>query len=380
MNFFPLLLVIAGIVELLGPGSRQASRNQVAERADGTGHFLELAVFPSAGVNGFSKVQLWTSKRVAGKYSRIKLQEQELQIPDPSRIAKELYDFPYPAFASQNSAAAENRVAILCGTTDFTVRSLSVQALSVGPAIAVPAQARSISLRPGASEVWVTHAGSVNQISISDLNTARLVGTIPFRLNPQAVPVALLFSNSGRTAYAVVRNPESTADRGFVFLIDTATRQVRSQLSLGTTVPQSAVFGPDGATLYIAGTSLNDLNTAEPSLTYFDTYTNAFSVAAFGLPIVPDQLTIHPNGTRLYWLAPLAAAMDEFDVQSRRVIRRILLPRPIQVQNLEISPTGDILFIRDGGNQVALHLDAESGAILDTQNIPAGPGVALFRP
>lgn len=380
MNFPPLLLVIAGIFELLGPGSRQASRNQVADRADGTGHFLELAVFPSAGVNGFSKVQLWTSKRITGKYSRIKLQEQELQIPDPSRIAKELYDFPYPAFASQNSATAENRVAILCGTTDFTVRSLSVQSLSVGPAIAVPAQARSISLRPGASEVWVTHAGSVNQISISDLNTARLVGTIPFRLNPQAVPVALLFSNSGRTAYAVVRNPESTADRGYVFLIDAATRQVRSQLSLGTTVPQSAILGPDGATLYIAGTSLNDLNTAEPSLTYFDTYTNAFSVAAFGLPIVPDQLTIHPNGTRLYWLAPLAAAMDEFDVQSRRVIRRILLPRPIQVQNLEISPTGDILFIRDGGNQVALHLDAESGEILDTQNIPAGPGVALFRP
>lgn len=380
MNLIPLLLTIAGIVELFGPGSRQPSRNQTTDRADATGQFLELAMFPSPGVNGFSKVQLWTSKRDAGKYTRIKLQEKELQIPDPSRIAREIYEFPFPTYTSPNYAAAGNRVAILCGTIDFTVRSLNVQALTVGPAIPIPPLARNIALRPGFGEVWVTHAGASNQISISDLSTARVSGSIPFRLNPQAVPVGLFFSSSGRTAYAVVRNPESSSDRGYVFLIDTATRLIRSQVTLGTTVPQSAVFAPDGATLYISGTSLNDLNTAEPSITYFDTNSSAVSVGAFGVPIIPDQLVIQPNGTRLYWLAPLTATLDEFDVQARRVLRRIPLPRRIQPQSLEITPNGDILFVRDLEGQFALHVDSSSGDILDTQVIPAGPGVSLFRP
>lgn len=380
MNLIALLLAIAGIVELTGPGGRQASLNQITDRADGTGQFLELAIYPSVGVSGFSKVQLWTSKRDAGKYTRVKLQEKELQIPDASRIARELYEFPYPAVTSQNYALGENRVAILCGTTDLTIRMLNVQALSVGAAISLPALARNIALRPGAGELWATHAGGSNQISVTDLNSPRLAAGIPLRLSPQAVPVALLFSSSGHTAFAVVRNPDSTTDRGYVFVIDAVARQIRSQVSLGTNVPQTAALAPDGATVYIAGTSLNELNTPEPSIVYFDTASNSFSVAASGLPVVADQLSVHPNGTRLYWLATPTATLDEYDVQGRRVVRRIALPRPIQPQGIEITPNGDILFVRDGAGQAALHIDSSSGEILDTQIIPAGPGASLFRP
>jgi hypothetical protein len=245
-----------GVVGLLGPGGRQASRNQTADRQDGTGHFMELAVFPSPGVSGFSRVQVWTSRREAGKYTRVQLQDKELQIPEPLRIARELYDFPVGNFSSPNAALAENRVAVLCGGTEFTVRYLNPVALTVGRAIAVPALARQIALRPGIGEVWVTHAGNSNQISITDPVSERVVTSIPFRLSPQAVPVGLFFSPSGRTAYAVLRNPDGINDRGFVFVIDTATRAIRNQTSLGTTVPQSAVLSPDGSTIYVMGTSL----------------------------------------------------------------------------------------------------------------------------
>ncbi len=377
--FLSLTLLRAGVIELLGPGSRQAARNQQVDRLDGTGQFIELTIFPAQGVTGFSRVQVWTSKREAGKYTRLKLQERELQIPDPIRIARDPYDFPFPIFSTANAALAENRIAILCGGAEFTVRLLNTQALTVGRPIALPVLARNIALRPGNGEIWVTHAGTSNQISISDPQTERVVATIPFRLNPQAIPVALFFSNSGRTAYAVVRNPESSTDRGYVFLFDPLTRQQKGQISLGTTTPQSAVLSPDGSTIYIAGASLNDFNTAEPSMSYFDTLSNTTSVAALGLPIIPDQILINPAGTRIYWTFPSTFGLDEYDTQSRRVVRRINLPRLIQPQGLEITPNGDIITLRDFLGLAAIHIDAESGELLDTQAIPAGPSITLPR-
>ncbi|WP_031498969.1 hypothetical protein [Bryobacter aggregatus] len=378
MNALALLVPLA-IVELLGPGSRQIARNQSSARADGTGQFLELAVFPSPGTSGFSQVQLWTSKWEAGKYSRVKLQEKELQLPDASRIARELYDFPFANYISSNAATAENRVAVLCGTTDNSVRTINLQSLTLGPSVALPVQARNLAWRPGAAEVWVAHAGIINQISIVDPVNGKVSGSIPFRLLPQAVPVALLFSNSGRTAYAVVRNPDSQVDRSILFVIDTVSRTIRTQISLGTTVVQTAAISPDGATIYLAGTTPNSLNTAEPSLTSFDTQTNAFSVFATGLSLIPAELVFHPNGTKLYWLVPQSMSLEEFDIQMRKVSRRIALPRPIQPVHLGITPMGDILIVRDAGNQLAAHIDSETGDTLDTQAIPAGPGATLLR-
>lgn len=375
---FPLLH--AGVVELLGPASRQPARNQQVDRADGTGHFLEVAIFPSPGVSGFSRVQLWTSKREAGKYTRVRLQEKELQLPDPQRIARELYEFPLTNYSNPNSAAAENRMAVLCGGVDSTLRFLNLQTLTVGKPVALPAQARQIALRPGNGEAWVTHAGNSNQLSISDPLTERMVASIPLRLNPQAVPVALFFSASGRTVYVVVRNPASTTDRGYVFLFDPLTRLQKGQFSLGTTSPVSALLSPDGATIYIAGTSLNDLNTAVPGMTYFDTLTGTSSVAAIGLAIAPEHMALHPNGLRIFWAFPSTFGLDEYDVQARRVIRRIPLTRFIEPQGLEFSPAGDVLIIRDATGLFATHLDPETGEILETQAIPAGPSATVLRP
>jgi DNA-binding beta-propeller fold protein YncE len=362
----------AGIVELLGPAGRTTARSQYRERADGTGQFLEVAIYPAPGVNGFSRVQLWTSRREAGRYSRVRLEERELAIPQPLAMAKQLYEF--------NTAQPENRIAILSGGTDFTLRMLNPRNLSVSRGIPLAAQARQLALRPGNSrEVWVSHAGASNQVSIVDPASERTLGAVPFRLNQSAVPAGLGFSPDGRTAYAVVRNPDSATDRGFVFVIDATARQLRSQVSLGATSPTAAVMAPDGSTLYIAGSSLNALNTPSPSITNFDTLTATPGLAAIGLPIAAEQLVAHPNGRLLYWAFPSTFGLDEYDVQQRRVVRRINLPRLIQPRDLDLTPGGDILLVRDQLGQQAAHIDTETGETLDTQAIPAGPGVAVVR-
>jgi hypothetical protein len=374
------LPLFAGVAELLGPGRIAVSRNQVLERGDGTGQFLELVLFPSPGVNGFSRVQTFTTRREAGRLTRFRLTDRELQIPEPQRIAREIYEFPLPAFSVAHAALAENRVVVLGGGTESTLRALNLNAGSVSRAIVLPAQARIPLLRPNTAEVWTVHAGTNNQISIADLQAERVTGGIQLRLSPQVQIIAFFFSASARTAYVIARNVDTPNDRGSVLLVDVNSRQIRQTISLGTTTPASAVPAPDGNTIYIFGTSLNDLNTAEPSLSYFDTFSGTVSVAATGFTQTPEQIAIHPNGTRLYFLQPQVTAMDEFDTQSRRVVRRIPLPRASTPANIEVTHTGHILSIRDGAGQQAVYLDSETGEILDTQAIPMGPAAMLLRP
>ncbi|MFO0340855.1 MAG: YncE family protein [Acidobacteriota bacterium] len=363
-----LICVVMAVVELLGPGQRRASRMQLSDRADGSGQFVEVALMP--GVSGFSRVQLWTSQRVNGGYTRRQLQERELPLASPVGVARELAAF----------GQSEGRVAVLTGGTENTVRMLSVGGLSVSRPVVVPGQARLIATRPGSGEVWVGHGGAVSQLTVVDPGLERVAGTVALRLNAQAVLVGLNFAPNGRTAYVVVRNEDGAAERGVVMVVDAVTRVVRSTIGLGSTRPLSAAMSADGSLLFVGGTTLNDLNTVSPSLSYVDTLTGTVAVAAIGLAYAPEALVAHPNGRRLYWPAGPVFGLEEFDVQGRRVVRRMSLPRLIVPQSFDVTAGGEMMVMRDGQGQSAVHLDLETGQVLDVQAIPAGISVVVGRP
>lgn len=380
---FPLLLAALSLhaqIELLGPGALQTSRNQQIERADGTGSFLELVITPIPGNPGFSTADVWTSKRDAGKYTRTRLNSQQLAIGDVVRIAREYYDFPFTNFSAGNAALAENRIAILSGTTDFSVRLFNFTTFALGRAVSVPALARTVAIRPGADEAWTLHSSAVGQIAIIDTRNERLANNIQLNLPAQSIPLGLWFSNSGRTAYVLVRNPDSqTSDRGQIQVFDAVTRQRRAAVTLGTTIPSGGLLSPDGSTLHVFGTSPNETGAPQPSLTYFDTFSASASGAAF-IAATPDQYTIHPAGLRLYWTQASTSTVEEFDVQARAVVRRYSFPRTSIPTTIDITPTGDVLSVRDSAGQQSLHIDSGTFEVLDTQPLNSSVSLMLVRP
>lgn len=363
-----LLCLVMAAVELLGPGQRRVSRMQLSDRADGSGQFLEVVFTPGAA--GTSRVQLWTSQRTSGNYTRRQLQERELPLAAPVAVARE-----YPLLGQ-----GEGRVAVLTGGTENTVRMLSVGGLTVARPVVVPGQARLIALRPESAEVWTAHQGALSQLTAVEPGLERVVGTVPLRLNQQAALVGLHFSADGRTAYVVVRNEEGATERGVVIVVDAVGRTVRTTIPLGGTRPLSSALSPDGSLLYVGGTTLNELNVASPSLSYVDTFTGVPAVAAIGLAFAPEVLVMQPNGTRLYWPAASVFGLEEFDVQGRRVVRRISLPRFMVPQSYDVTPGGELMVVRDAQGQSAVHLDLETGQTLDVQAIPAGISVVTVRP
>lgn len=372
---------LAGQTELLGPGALVTSRSQQIERGDGTGQYLEVFFNVQLGGPGASNVELWTSKRDAGKYTRVKLSTQQVPIADFVRVAKETYDFPYPLYTGGNAATAENRMVALYGTTDFAVRTVNLVTQAVGRAVSVPGQARTVALRSGADEAWTLHATpGAAQIVIVDLRNERISSNIALNLTGTATPVGLYLSSSGRTAYVLVRNADTqTNDRGTVLAFDAVTRQRKSVTSLGTMVPVGGVLSPDGSTLYVTGTAPNDAGTAQAAVGAYDAASATFSVGGF-VTTATDQVVAHPNGLRLYWLQPTTSSVEEYDVQARAVVRRYQFARAVNPVAIDISPTGDVISVRDSAASESHHIDTGTLGLLATIPVGTGVSVMLVRP
>jgi DNA-binding beta-propeller fold protein YncE len=173
-------------------------------------------------------------------------------------------------------------------------------------------------------------------------------------------------------------------DRGQVLTIDCVTRAITGTASLGTSLPSTASLSPDGGLLLIAGTSLNDLNTAENSVLAFDTATGTLTLLTLGVanltPAFPRELHWHPDGARIVYLHPPTATLEIYEPAARRVTRRILLPRDAGILDaMDLSPNGGFALVRDTSGLKSYIVDLESGETLDTTALPAGPGFLLPR-
>lgn len=378
MNLLPLLL-LASSVDLLGPGSRPITRQQINERADGSGNLIEFSLAPSRFGSGFLTIRTYTTLRENGVLKRTLLQEREAQVPPENlRVARFPYQFPV-----NGATATPNRLAFLSGATEISVRTYNPANNAVGRAVTIPLNARVIAQRPNSEEVYVAHSGGGSQISVISTREDRLLANFQLRLSPQDAIVNLMFSNDGRLAWLVARNPDSTTERGKVLVLDCANRQVLNSINLGTNTPSAAALNPENNLLLLYGTSLSSAGVAEASLLAFDTITNTTFPLTTGLadlsPVPPTEMFFHPDGTRLYWLQQGTATIDQYDLGARRVTRRIPLPRTSIVQSMDVAPTGDFAIVRDTNGTLSYWIDLESGESLDATAIPAGPGFLLPR-
>jgi hypothetical protein len=372
-------LLLASAIDLLGPGGRPATRNQVNERPDGSGNTIEYAIAPSRFGSGFITVRTYTTLRENGAVKRILLNEREAQVPPENiRVAKLPYQFPV-----NGAQAMPNRIAFLSGATEIAVRTYNPANNAVGRAVAIPLNARLIAQRPNSEEVYVAHSGGGSQISVISTREDRLLANFELRLNPQDGIVGLYFSNDGRRAWLVARNPDSAAERGKVLVIDCANRSVLNTVSLGTNTPSAAALNPEGNLLLLYGTSINNVGAAEASMLAFDTITNTTAQLTLGVAdlsaTLPAEMYWHPDGTRLFWVQQQNSTIEQYEIGARRVTRRISVPRTSILQSMDISPTGEYAIVRDTNGTLSYWMDLESGEVLDASAIPVGPGFLLPR-
>jgi DNA-binding beta-propeller fold protein YncE len=315
-----------------------------------------------------------------GEIKRELLREQDFQInPANLRVAA----LPFQ-FGLGSIPARPNRLAFLSGTAEQQIRSFNTSSFELGRPIAVPVQPRAFALRPLTDEAWTLHSGPANQAVVTNLREERQTASFVLRLNPEAIPISLHFSANGQTAWAVVRNPEGTSERGQILTIDCATRQVVNTVSLGANTPFAAVLSPDSARLLLSVSAPGGAGgLTQAAILEYSTPAGALFSLASGQQSVaqqpPNELHIVPGGGTLYWLNSATGNVDQFDLGARRVVRQLPLPRTSILSAMAISHTGEIATVRDSTGVRSYLLDLTFGTVLDGTVLAVGQGFFLPR-
>ena len=105
-------------------------------------------------------------------------------------------------------------------------------------------------------KVWMGHAGIGNKITVNNLATAKIDAAIPTKLDENAAPIDIVFSNSGSTGYYIVALPFPYVDgiQGTMLIYDADGLTLKSTLPLSVN-PTALLMAPDGLTARLSTTT-----------------------------------------------------------------------------------------------------------------------------
>jgi hypothetical protein len=252
---------------------------------------------------------------------------------------------------------------------------------AISSQVTLPPQATVFAVRPSptgvGNEVWTAHAGTVNEISICDLDSQSVQATIPTStLNPNnTVPVGIGFTNSGGIAlYAVsYYTKDSAGNLGALLAFDTVTQTLTSTLLLKY-APTALVMAPDGLTAYLLSSS--------GMITYYDVLSGTADLSAStytpgiggGYPGLGAQVFIHPDGTRLFW--NVGYMLTVFDLTTRTIANQFNSDLPsTSASSIKMSQDGSTIWFANGLGSVVI-LDTRYGSIL--AKYQASPESAVY--
>jgi hypothetical protein len=245
-------------------------------------------------------------------------------------------------------------------TTGAVVNQVLPPPLAVGPV------GLRLSAAGSTNEVWVPWVtNETPQITVVDVGAQTVLANIATPSIPpnNFVPVGVVFTNSGDTAFEAVSyySPDSSGNNGALVILDAVNRVVKSTFPLKY-APGVVLMAPDALTIYLLSSA--------GELTYYDvlsgtadlsvsTYTPGFN-NGYGV----GNAFVHPDGTRLFW--NVGTNLEVFDLTTRLVTSQFPsgLPNGSGV-TLEVSQDGSTAVMGNGQGTVVA-LDTQFGLILAT--------------
>ncbi len=238
--------------------------------------------------------------------------------------------------------------------TNFSILSQVVVPSTVGPYGVRP------TLMGPQNEYWVANGSS--GIAIADLASQTVTANIATPSVPSgALPVAILFTNDGNTAFEAFHydTADASGNLGLLVVFDAVKQAVTSTLALKY-APSAFVMAPDGLTAYLLSYT--------GMITYYDVLSGTADLSittytpgqAGGYPGIGAPVFIHPDGTRLFW--NVGGQVESFDLAQHKVTAQFDSGLPTtSASTMTLSGDGLTVIVSDGAGNESF-LDSQFGS------------------
>jgi YVTN family beta-propeller protein len=233
-----------------------------------------------------------------------------------------------------------------------TVSVVNASTGTVTTVVHVGTSPTSAAIAPSGNQAYISVADG---IAVLDTTTDQLVATIALPSQPTEV----VFLPDGETAYAL----EAPSN---VSVIDTATDTATATIG-GFSFASSIVASHSGTRVYVAG---------QTHLYVIDTASNTI-VHKYYLAGIPTQLTLAPDGSRLYITEAGNPGLNALDLKTGKLIR-LAIGSHQDPGHILLSADGSTVYLLEG-NQVALY-NVATKSVTTTIPLSFGPATGVLAP
>jgi hypothetical protein len=241
----------------------------------------------------------------------------------------------------------------------FDLTNFSILSQVVVPSTAGPYGVRPTLMGPQ-NEYWVANGWS--GVAITNLASQKVTANIATPSVPSgSLPVAILFTNDGNTAFEAFgySSPDASGNLGLLVVFDAVKQAVISTLPLKY-APSAFVMAPDGLTAYLLSYA--------GMITYYDVLSGTADLSlstytpgqAGGYPGNGTPVFVHPNGTRLLW--NVGPQLESFDLAQYKVTAQFNSGLPTTTAiSMTLSQDG-LTAILSNGAGAEVFLDTQFGS------------------
>jgi DNA-binding beta-propeller fold protein YncE len=183
-----------------------------------------------------------------------------------------------------------------------------------------------------------------------DVNTATYA-TKSFSVTSQeAIPFGLFFKSDGLTFYAIGETNDTVYQYTLTTAWDISTASYAGlsfSIAAQELTPRALYFRPDGAKMYVIGTTGDDVNEYDLSTAWNVSTASFVHVSAVVGEAIPTGLWFKDDGTKMYVTGQINDTVREFTLSTAWDVSTISFSQSLSIAGFDILPTS-ITFKDDG--------------------------------
>jgi YVTN family beta-propeller protein len=257
----------------------------------------------------------------------------------------------------------------------------AIPAASVPASLADPAVAKTVTVGNAPNDIQVAPDGEFAYITNQDPDRITVLDTATDQVTtsisiPQGQPQFVSFSRDSLTAYVSVYNPNGSGTPAVVF-IDTTTGTVTGSVPVNNNSPGPSTVSPSGQYLYVPNHNMTMGATNGRIIDVINVATKHV-VDNISVPMNPHWIVFGATGQFLYVSDHMSSVVTVINASTNKIVKEISVGQTPHGE--AISPSGSILAVTSYQGNFVTFINTATDTVIHRVNVGKNPQACAYAP